>query len=123
MPYIITITNHKGSVGRTTTVVNLSACFAKSGRRLLIVNVNSHANCTSHFGIDPEDVRLNAYHTLIEPESDIRKNFVSNCFFPIYKNVRGIDASIKGVPVIELDPSCCASHDYFRLSHEVIHEL
>jgi len=34
-----------------------------------------------------------------------------------------IDASIKGVPVIELDPSCFVSLDYFQLSHEVIHEL
>jgi len=123
MSYIIAIANQKGSVGRTTTAVNLAARFAKSRRRVLVVDVNSHANCTSQFGIDPEDVRLSAYHRLIEPESGIRKNFFSNCFFPIYKNIRSIDASISGVSVIKLDRSCCASLDYFQLSHEVTHEL
>ena len=123
MSNITIITNHKGGVEKTTTTVNLAACLTKLGRRVLVVDINTQANCTSHFGIDPEEAHLNAYHTLIEPESDNQENFGSNCFSPIYKNVRSIDASIKGVPVIELDRSCCTSLDYFRLSHEVIHEL
>ena len=53
----------------------------------------------------------------------ILDHFGSNCFSPIHKNVRCVDASMKGVPVIELDRSCCASVDYFRLSREVIHEF
>jgi len=52
MPYVIAIANQKGGVGKTTTAVNLSACLAKSGRRVLVIDVDSQANCTSHFGID-----------------------------------------------------------------------
>jgi chromosome partitioning protein len=118
----IEIPNQRQRAGKTTTAVNFAACFAKSRLPMLAVDIDTQANCTSNVGIDPEAVRPNAYRTLIKSKSDIRKNFVSNCFFPIYKNVRGIDASIKGVPVIELDRSCRASLDYFRLSHEVIHE-
>lgn len=251
MSFIIAIANQKGGVGKTTTAVNLSACLAKSGRRVLVVDLDSQANCTSHFGIDPEAERRNAYHALTEPESELRsvvlnvrpnldlvpasldlatldlqlagavnrdrrlhkhlraiqacydyilidcppslgvatinafaacthqivciqthmfsysgmtrlldtavavmdayeiniesyalptlhernsnshqvilskiqEHFGSNCLSPIHKNVRCIDASMKGVPVIELDRSCCAAVDYFRLSREVIHEL
>jgi chromosome partitioning protein len=71
MDSIIGIANQKGGVGRTTTAVNLSACLAKSGRRVLVVDLDSQANCTSHFGIDPEVQRKNAYHALIEPETNL----------------------------------------------------
>ena len=72
MSYIVAIANQKGGVGKTTTAVNLSACLAKSGRRVLVVDLDSQANCTSHFGIDPETQRRNAYHALTEPESELR---------------------------------------------------
>jgi chromosome partitioning protein len=69
MSYIIAIANQKGGVGKTTTAVNLSACLAKSGRRVLVIHVDSQANCTSHLGVDPEAQRRNSYHALTEPET------------------------------------------------------
>jgi chromosome partitioning protein len=60
------------SVRETRTAVNLSACLAKAGRRVLVVDLDSQANCTSHFGIDPEAQRRNAYHALTEAESELR---------------------------------------------------
>jgi len=119
----IEIPNQRQRAGKITTAVNFAACSAKSGRRVLVVDVDTETNCSSHFGIHPEEAHLNAYHTLIEPESDIREYFGSNCFSHFHKKVRCIEASINRVPIIELDPSCCASLDYFRFSHEVIHEL
>jgi chromosome partitioning protein len=71
MPYVIAIANQKGGVGKTTTAVNLSACLAKSGRRVLVVDLDSQANCT-HFGIDPEAQHPNAYHALTDSDSDLR---------------------------------------------------
>jgi chromosome partitioning protein len=55
MPYVIAIANQKGEMGKTTAAVTLSACLAKSGRRVLVVDLDSQANCTPLFGSDPEN--------------------------------------------------------------------
>jgi chromosome partitioning protein len=48
----VAIINQKGGVGKTTTAVNLSACLAKCGLRILVVDLDSQANATAHLGID-----------------------------------------------------------------------
>jgi chromosome partitioning protein len=52
MAKIIAVLNQKGGVGKTTTVVNLAAYWAKSGRRVLIVDADPQGNATSGLGID-----------------------------------------------------------------------
>lgn len=49
---VIAMANQKGGVGKTTTSVNLSACLAAVGRRVLLVDLDSQANATSGVGID-----------------------------------------------------------------------
>ena len=63
MKQIITVFNQKGGVGKTTTVVNLSAALALKGKKVLVVDIDPQANTTSGLGLD-KDVAKSVYPLL-----------------------------------------------------------
>ncbi|HMP90952.1 MAG TPA: ParA family protein [Kiritimatiellia bacterium] len=50
--HIVSVANQKGGVGKTTTSVNLSACVAERGRRVLLIDFDAQANATSGLGLE-----------------------------------------------------------------------
>lgn len=70
---IIAVANQKGGVGKTTTAVNLSACLAEAGKRVLLVDIDPQGNATSGLGIDRKKVPTSVYDLLIEdaPLADV----------------------------------------------------
>jgi len=63
MGYVYAIANQKGGVGKTTTTVNLAACFAAAGRQTLVVDLDPQCNATVTLGLD-RDGRPSSYDTL-----------------------------------------------------------
>lgn len=50
----IAVANQKGGCAKTTTVVNLAACLAELGRKILVIDLDSQANATHWLGVDSD---------------------------------------------------------------------
>ncbi|SHJ27298.1 ParA family protein [Lutispora thermophila] len=61
----IAVFNQKGGVGKTTTVINLSACLASLGKRVLMIDIDPQGNTTSGIGIDKNSLEYTLYDILI----------------------------------------------------------
>ncbi|MBQ9988251.1 MAG: ParA family protein [Clostridia bacterium] len=83
MGKIISIANQKGGVGKTTTSINLSACLAEQGKRVLLVDIDPQGNSTSGLGLEKEGDMLSVYEVMINSEP------VENAIIPT--KVQGLD--------------------------------
>lgn len=101
MGRIIAVANQKGGVGKTTTSINLSACLAEKGKKVLVIDTDPQGNTTSGFGVDKNECE-NTIYELILGECSIRdciiRDVVENVsIIPTNVNLAAAEIELIGV--------------------------
>ncbi len=101
MGRIIAVANQKGGVGKTTTSINLSACLAEAGQKVLVVDVDPQGNTTSGLGVDKNNVENTIYELMLGEctvDEAIIKNVLDNLdVMPSNVNLAGAEIDLIGV--------------------------
>jgi len=72
----IAIFNQKGGVGKTTTNINLAACLAVSGKKVLVLDIDPQGNTTSGLGIAKRELEDTVYNILVDTDYDPRNAII-----------------------------------------------
>ncbi|BCJ96948.1 sporulation initiation inhibitor Soj [Anaerocolumna cellulosilytica] len=101
MGRIIAVANQKGGVGKTTTAINLSACLAEKGKKVLTIDIDPQGNTTSGLGIDKNNL-VNTVYELFIGNCSLKECLLQDVFenlslLPSNVNLAGAEIELIGI--------------------------
>jgi len=101
MGRIIAVANQKGGVGKTTTAINLSACLAEKGKKILTIDIDPQGNTSSGLGVDKNNLENTVYQLIIGEcsiEECMLVNILDNLsILPSNVNLTGAEIELIGI--------------------------
>lgn len=83
LPRVLAVANQKGGVGKTTTAVNLGACLAEIGYRVLVCDLDPQGNASTGLGLNPRNMQASMYDVILNDvplEDCVEPSSVRNLF-------------------------------------------
>ena len=107
MAKVIAIVNQKGGVGKTTTAINLGACFARMGERVLLIDMDGQGNMSRGLGCKVKRSQYTIRNAMVDTmngiDVDPMKGIVPAKYDPLYimpadKQLLAFERSLKNEP-------------------------
>jgi len=98
---LFAIANQKGGVGKTTTAVNLSACLAANGKRVLLIDLDPQGNATSAVGL--EDTAGHSLYEALIGHANINEKIIATRFDRLSMIPADLDLAGAEIEVARLD--------------------
>lgn len=101
MGRIIAVANQKGGVGKTTTAINLAACLAAKGKKVLAVDMDPQGNMSSGLGVDKNNLEYTIYD-MLRDECNIGECMLVNVYpglniLPATRELAGSEVEFVGM--------------------------
>lgn len=99
----IAIFNQKGGVGKTTTNINLAACLAVKGKKILVLDIDPQGNTTSGLGIAKKTLENTSYDLLINDQLDPRDAILKTGVENLHILPASVDLAAAEIELVQLE--------------------